>query len=87
MTEEKISEENQGADPFMRALSSYNTKLLGQKESVLTDMQVLAESSGVVNFTDKVEECLCKLADIDYKLDSLRKAFSKQSNGEEEKHT
>ena len=71
MSESK-EDSHEAPSPFFRAVAGYHNKLVGEKEIILADLQLMAERN---TCSSKVMSKLDELSATEAKLDTLRKHF------------
>ena len=63
------------SSPFMRAVASRHTCLMGLRESILVDLQTL-DGTSRTNFSEVVAQKLDELTDVEQRLYTINKYFT-----------
>ena len=63
------------SSPFMRAIAAHHTRLIGEREAILVDLQVIDERRED-DFSSAVATKLDELTDVDQKLYTIKKYFA-----------
>ena len=68
--------------PFMRIVTGRHSQLLGEREILLADLQVIDETKPD-RFSERVISKLDDLANLDLKIDTLKRYFSQPESEED----
>lgn len=74
-----MEQDNNNNAAFFRTVAGYHNKLIGEKDLLLADLQIMAQRNAS---TSEVIEGLNKLSDIEAHITCIRKHFGDASSNE-----
>ena len=73
-----LEKKETGTAPFIRAVTAHHTTLLGEREALLTDLQVLGDEPAMIDgsYSLLISEKLDSLSELDSRIDTIQRYFS-----------